>query len=102
MNKLIYISGQISGLKLATARVRFKRVEKRLQSEGWEVINPFDLGHMDNNPKAMQWGDYLLRDLHVINTQRPELYVLSGWEKSSGSRLEVMFASKLKLKITFQ
>jgi hypothetical protein len=101
MKKLIYISGPISGLKLSTAKARFKRAERELNKEGFEVINPLDLDHMDEE-REMQWGDYLIRDLHVLNKQRPEMYMLKGYKDSSGSLLEILFAQKLGLKIHYQ
>ena len=99
MEKMIYyLSGSISngGTKESTFE-RFYEAEARLQKLGHEVINP---ARMEEGNKS--WAEYLERDLGIILKQEPTLYMLKGWRKSKGARLERTVAKFLKLDIEYE
>ncbi len=94
-----YLSGSISngGTKKSTFE-RFYEAAKRLRQEGNIVFNPPEWEQVEE----MSWEWYLARDTKLIFDEKPVLYMLVGWEVSSGARLEFWFARLLGLTIEFE
>jgi hypothetical protein len=91
----LYISGSITAptpTEQADNLLRFHEVAERLRKDGHDVFNPAEL-----EVTGATWEYYLTRDLVWIYEHRPTLYLLNGWEKSRGARLEVELAKLLGL-----
>ncbi len=109
MKKTIYLSGKISDNTLAGVKRNLKKffvVEKRLKKKGYDVFNPAD--HEDASTHSIlgredgTWEHYLSFDVIWIVTRRPMMYMMKGWEKSRGARLEHAVARRLNLFILYE
>lgn len=95
--KKIYISGPISGLPLETVYNNFTNVEVQLLEQGYEPVNPFNNGL----PTNATWEEHMRADLRLL-LDCDAIYMLEGWEKSRGARIEYALAVDLKLDIQYQ
>lgn len=94
----LYISGKITDSdpeKVKANLALFNEEEKKLRSTyGCKIINPASLeGECDT------WEDYLARDILIIVREQPDIWLLPRWKESTGARLEVAVAKRMKLKI---
>lgn len=97
---MIYISGKITPSEGETELdniEKFNLAEDLLQNEG----------HLTHNParfviEGYTWEQYLARDIKWIFDNKPEMYMLKGWEESRGARLEHAIALELGLTIQYQ
>lgn len=97
---MLYISGKISNLDPHIEKQNLKRffeVEKQLNKLGFKTFNPAKLNIVDGT-----WEYYLAKDLRWIVENKPSLYVMRGWESSSGARLEVELAKQMGLPIHYE
>ena len=97
---MLYISGKISNLDPYIERQNLKRffeVEKKLNKLGFRTFNPAKL-----EKEGGTWEYYLAKDLRWIVENKPSLYVMRGWEDSTGSRLEVELAKQMGLTIHYE
>lgn len=95
--KKIYISGPISGLPLETVYNNFTNAEAQLLEQGYEVVNPLNNGL----PTNATWEEHMRADLRLL-LDRDAIYMLEGWEKSRGARIEYALAVDLKMDIQYQ
>lgn len=79
----IYISGAIKNDP--DYQKKFDAVHKELDAEGHLVLNPTLL------PKGLRDSEYMVIDLYLISIA-DEVYMLKGWEESSGAVIERLFA----------
>ena len=96
----LYLSGPISAddPKLKEKNLaRFHEAEKKLTNDVVEIINPAAL-----EGECGSWEEYLARDLLLLSTERPDIYMLFGWRDSLGARLELEFAKKLDLVVHYE
>lgn len=94
--KRIYLSGPMSGLPDHNYPA-FNEVEKVLTSYGWEVVNP---ASNFNGATDRHRADYMRLDFtHVLSVDT--LFVLPGWEKSRGARVEVLMAQELGIPVYY-
>lgn len=85
----------------------FDAAAKKLRNEGYDVISPAELDSSTARAAAMKspdgdpahyedgesWGNCLARDVRIIADDGVEaIFVLDGWEKSRGARLETFVA----------
>nr|DAL72517.1 MAG TPA: chromosomal replication initiator protein [Caudoviricetes sp.] len=95
--KKIYISGPISGLPLETVYNNFTNAEVQLLEQGYEVVNPFNNGL----PPTATWEEHMRADLKLL-LDCDAIYMLEGWEKSRGARIEYALAVDLKMDVQYQ
>ena len=101
---MIYISGRITGNK--NWKEDFQKAEEFLLSLGfsnYEIKNPLDLAEESKEI----WGDnstyaqYMINDIHEL-IFCTDIYMLRGWWRSKGARLERHVAKVLGMKIIYQ
>lgn len=93
----IYISGPITGIDPEVCRNRFEAAEKRLIARGYTPVNPLKNGLPDDAP----YDDHMRRDLEML-AECDAIYMLDGWEKSKGCRIEFNVATVRRISITFE
>lgn len=107
--KKIYISGPITN-DLENFRKHFGDMEKRLASEGWDVLNPADKNVDElalKLPKGMKithpqaWLYFMERDIHWV-AECDAIMMLDGWETSPGANIEYWTAVKYNLEILYE
>lgn len=103
--KLIYISGKITGDD--NYRTKFAMAEKRLIRDGYDVLNPVEVGdrldrlYLGAGLAAPTWSEYMRKCLLAIS-DADALYMLRDWQESRGARLEHHIASELGIKILYE
>jgi len=114
MRKLrIYIAGKMRGIKLYNFPA-FEKAAEMLRHWGYAVISPaeldgdvgFDPAELPDGfdwntiPEGFDINDCLRRDVDAL-TEVDAVYLLPGWEKSSGARMEKAVAEFLGLKVLY-
>lgn len=88
----IYISGNISSFGNSEQNVEeFYLVEDKLRKLGHKTVNPCKY-------ESKSWAKNLARDILLIE-KCDAIFMLKGWDKSEGAKLENGIANKLKKKI---
>lgn len=90
----VYISGAITGT--TDYEERFKAAEQQLREDGYDVINPAAISAL--LPDGMPWSAYMEITLPILRYCNV-IYMLRGWEKSAGARIERGYAIKLGLDV---
>lgn len=91
-----YLSGNMTnGGTTEPSFDHFFEAEKKLTGT---ILNPARWEERADKP----WEWYLARDLQVIADELPTMYMLKGWEKSLGARLEHEWALVLGLDIEYE
>ena len=80
---MVYISGQIS--ETDDYMERFEEAEKELKSRGFSVINPAKVNSM--MPKETTYDQYMQLSFAMLDCA-DRIYMMDGWEKSRGARME--------------
>lgn len=97
MKERIYISGAITGTDDFIER--FAKAQKELEEQGYSVINPALAN--SNMPKDTTYGEYMKMAFTMLDMCRT-IYLLNGWEKSTGANLERTYAIKAEKNIIKQ
>lgn len=106
--KRVYISGKISGLRRKDYMYRFADVAGMLERRGFKVVNPTRLWPCRWRwvYPAMEWlvgGETAYRCVLAYDLWRLRkcdgIYVMWGYERSRGSRLERMKAREWNIEI---
>ena len=95
---MIYLSGKITDPNPEIQKKnleRFYEIEKKL---GEKCLNPAD--HGDGPDRSYE--SYLVQDIILIFENRPDMYMMKGWEESRGARLEHELALQMGLKIEYE
>jgi hypothetical protein len=79
----VYISGPVTGRDFTECKVDFNSAELWLTGLGYDVVNPLSYEVIENG----SWEDYMKRDLKML-LDCDYIYLLDGWEKSKGARVE--------------
>jgi hypothetical protein len=90
---LVYISGKISGLDYKHALNNFNNAEKKLNEQGYNVINPMRAVPFDPDK---EWIDYMELDLDLM-VNCDAIFLMPNWKDSTGARIEKRFAEVLHL-----
>lgn len=80
---VVYLSGPITGTD--DYKERFKDLQTKLSGLGYEVINPVELTAYLS--EGSTWVTYMEVCLPVIAVC-DYVYLMDGWEKSDGARIE--------------
>ena len=91
----VYISGSIS--KDPDYREHFRAAEEKLRGLGMKVFNP---AKFEADPDK-SWEDYMKRDIAELTRCRA-IYLLKGWKKSRGAKLEYKIAKELGYMVIFE
>ena len=94
---VVYISGPIRGRDLDEAKEAFKCRQKWLASQGYVAINPFENGLKDDDPIEMH-----MRNDILMLMGSDAIYLMQGWEKSEGCRLEMHAATLCGLAVVYE
>ena len=90
----IYISGKVTGNVGYYAQ--FMEAEQKLIKMGYSPVNP-----VKNVPLQKSWEYYMRTDIVKLMCC-DSIYMLKGWRRSRGARLERFIARKLGYKIIYE
>lgn len=91
----IYIAGPMSNLPNLNFDA-FHNAARALRGEGHDVVNPAEI----NADPCACWLACMRADIRELVTC-DAIYLLQGWEKSRGARLEARIAEGLGFKVIF-
>ena len=83
---VVYIAGPMTGVE-SYNREAFKAAEKKLKRQGHDVLNPAML------PIGMPDERYMPICIAMVEAA-DAVYALSGWQKSGGASVEVLYATR--------
>lgn len=101
----VYISGRMTGVK--DFEEIFQIAEERIIQLGGEPVNPVKIEHnqsiYENVAKLVgeeeaNWPAYIIRDL-VYLLACDYIFLLPGWTRSFGAKIEFFFAVKMGLQV---
>lgn len=93
----VYISGPITGIK--DYMQNFARAERKLGAEGHVPVNPAKVNAQ--LPKDTTHEEYMKMS-YVMLDMCDAVFMLEGWEGSKGCNLELKYACKHGITITFE
>lgn len=92
----IYISGPISDDP--EYKEKFRAAHQMLEQCGFDVLDPTELVKVSDDK---DYTDYLSEAVwHMLKAD--ELYMLKGWSRSTGAKLELKLARLLGKKIRYE
>lgn len=99
-NGKIYIAGKITGT--TDYLERFAKAEEFLHEHGYRgrVINPAKIS-AGLPPETTTYKDYIHIGLSMLETC-DSIFMLKGWEESSGASLELQYAMTLGYKVLYE
>jgi hypothetical protein len=97
MKEKIYISGPITGCHLEDVYRRFSAWRDKLNADGYEAVIPTENGL----PPTATWEEHMQRDIQLLQGC-DAIFMLDGWEKSRGCRIEFNIAVEAKIPIIFE
>jgi nucleoside 2-deoxyribosyltransferase len=98
---IVYIAGPVTGYENEN-REAFFSTERKLVAEGCRVINPARISDKVREKKPLAtWPDFMREDLKYL-LKCDSVYMLIGWKKSRGARIEHFLAKILEMKIVYQ
>jgi len=92
IQKRIYIAGKISDIPQEEYTAKFDLACFRLQTMGFEPINPVDFC---SDISSGRWVDYMDRCLKIL-PKCDGIYLLNDWADSNGASVEKMVADGIK------
>jgi len=116
MSKSIYIAGPMRGKQFFNFPA-FDEAREKLLEEGWEVISPADIDREHGFdacflPIDTHWSDLsevdvtreecFDRDMEAIRNDCSAIYMLKGWQSSTGAQAEYWAARWLGLDIYYE
>lgn len=102
MERVVYISGGMSGIKDLN-RGEFKKASDLLKSMEIAHVNPIDVGEsieksISEHTKEEQYSFFMKADIIEL-MKCNAIYLLNGWEKSKGATMEKTIADFFKMEI---
>lgn len=95
--KKIFISGQVTGLEnYQEVKARFANVEQRLRDMGYQVFNPCRYV-----AEGTEWTEAMCICIGLL-VKCDVIYMLQGYQSSSGARFELETASRLQKEILYE
>lgn len=104
----VYLAGPMTGLPQFNFPA-FDAASENLRARGFEVVSPAELDDPEDRVLALassdgrlkdvtkSWGQFLGRDIIIIMDGGIEaIFVLPGWQRSSGARLETFVGRAIK------
>jgi hypothetical protein len=93
--KSIYIAGPMTGIKDLN-RSAFEKAAERLSAEGWTVYDPVEIGEMYGTAEELEADPELLAQVIKAElgfvARADAIYLLDGWERSVGTKRELLVA----------
>ena len=86
----VYISGPITDVP--DYKEKFGLIETSLKLEGYETVNPSNVNLGEN----ATWEEYLRHDIKLL-CDCDAVFMMKGWQRSKGARIENYIAKKLGL-----
>ena len=96
--KKTYISGAISKRPNGNKEA-FSIAQARIEEMGFIVHNPHEIGAP--LPPWSSWVDYMRVCIAALCTA-DSIFMLRGWRRSRGARVELYIAKKLKLEVVYE
>jgi hypothetical protein len=87
MKLKVYISGPMTGIKDYNYPA-FAEAKKYLEMSGYEILSPHEA------PKLDSWNQHMKYDIKLL-CDSDAIFLLPGWEKSTGARLEKYIADAI-------
>lgn len=103
-NRKCYIAGPISVLHddineaVKLAKPQFDLAKQWLVLHGLIPVSPMD---SDNLASGKDWVDYMEKDIPILK-ECDAIYMLKGWDKSKGARIELAIAKADGMDILYQ
>lgn len=97
MKQKVYISGAIAHHDLEERRRAFGHAESYLSIIGYEPVNPFNNGLSQD----AHWMKHMRADIRLL-LDCDYIYMLKGWEKSKGAKLELDVASSCGIEVVIE
>lgn len=94
--KKCYIAGKISDLPIAEYTANFKNAALKLESMGFNPVNPVELNH--DHDKT--WLSYMREDLSEM-LKCDALFAMSNYKESKGAQIEISLAINLGIPVIF-
>ena len=95
----VYISGPITGLEKDDYMENFKRAQELIEAAGCKAINPAAVN--ERLPEGTTHEEYMEMSITMMD-MCDAIYLLKGWEESTGATIEFVNAIKRKMIIIFQ
>ena len=95
---MIYLSGPITNIDKEVQQANLKRffaVAKQFP----DCYNPAKL---ELEFGQLSYQQYLAKELIFLIENKPDMYMMKGWETSWGAKIEHAIAKELKLKISYE
>lgn len=89
MNRYVFISGRVSGIKYENAKKNFRKAEKLIESQGFNPVNPLKLCK-----REWSWLRCMIVCLWYL-AKCDNVYFMRNYKKSRGARIEYKVAKWL-------
>ena len=100
--KSIYIAGPMTGIE-DWNRAAFEKAAEKLSAEGWTVYDPVEIGEMYGTAEELEADPELLAKVIKAElgfvARADAIYLLDGWERSVGTKRELLVALGCGLEI---
>lgn len=94
----IYISGPITGKTRPELISSFGVMADRIRDAGHNPIDPTDTSHW-----GLGWKTYMQIAIEILTSGEIDaVYMLRGWEDSTGASLEHKWAKRLSIPVYYQ
>ena len=93
---IVYISGPISSDPYF--REHFAKTERYLRDMGFSVVNPVTEGLAGN---GVTYKEFIDDDLKLLS-ECEGIFMMKGWQRSNGARLEHQYAKTTGMWIRYQ